>query len=387
MRLIPPRQKAQRIRVYSELAVALYWSSDARRCLAVAETATELARKLGEPAPLAHALYARCIAQWRPSVGRPDGASVREAIRVADRAGEGDLAMACAVRLGHLLAEAGELDALDRLTANLEQRAGRLGYPQARLWPLIFQASRLTRLRQLDAAQAAIDRVRAAALEAWEPAGEPYCAFLLGLLRLEQGTFEGLLEVFDRLATWVPDLPVDTPLPLILAGVGELENAVRTYAQLVARRPWDTSDHMGTIVSLAMLAACAARFEDPQTASGILPILAPHAGQYAVVASVAGVLSPVTHTLGELCGTIGRYDEAVAYFERAIEECHRAQLRSDAVRTQLAWARVLARRNAPGDRRRAAALGREAHRRAEALDAPLLVADAALFNSTLTAAA
>lgn len=286
--------------------------------------------------------------------------------------------MACAVRLGHVLAEAGELEALDRLTVNLEQRAERLGYPQARLWPLIFQASRLTRQRQLDAAEAAINRVRAAAMEAWEPAAE----FLLGLLRLEQGTFTGLLEVFDRLATWVPDLPVEAPLPLILAGVGELERASRTYQQLVARRPWETSDHMGTIASLTLLAACAARFEDPQTASGIYPILAPHAGEYAVVAGVAGLLAPVTHTLGELCGTIGRYDEAVAYFERGIEECRRAELRSDLVRTQLAWARVLTRRNAPGDRRRAAALGREAQRSAEELNAPLLMADAAGFNST-----
>jgi len=383
LRVIPSRDKAQRIRVYAELAVALYWSADSSRGLAVAETAVALARRLGQPAPLAHALYARCMAQWRPSAGRADAASVREAIRVADRAGEGDLAMACAVRLGHVLAEGGDLDGLDRLTANLEQRAERLGYPHARLWPLIFQASRLTRQRQLAAAEAAIDRVRAVASEAWEPAGEPYCAFLLGLLRLEQGTFEGLLEVFDRLATWVPDLPVEAPLPLILAGVGEIEKASRTYDQLVAHRPWESSDHMGTIVSLTMLAACAARFEDPETAAGIYPVLAPHAGEYAVVASVAGLLSPVTHTLGELCGTIGRYDEAVAYFARAIEECRRAELHSDAVRTQLAWARVLVRRNARGDQRRARALGREAQRRAEALAMPLLVADAMAFNSAV----
>src|SRR5262249_14431182 len=63
LRLIPQREKAQRIRVYSELAVALYWSPDSRRCLAVAETAVDLAQKLGQPASLAHALYARCIAQ------------------------------------------------------------------------------------------------------------------------------------------------------------------------------------------------------------------------------------------------------------------------------------------------------------------------------------
>src|SRR5262249_46514121 len=147
-------------------------------------------------------------------------------------------------------------------------------------------------------------------------------------------------------------------------------------------RPWETSDHMGTIASLTLLGACAARFEDPDTASGICEMLAPHAGEFAVVAGVGAVLSPITHTVGELCGTIGRYDEAVAYFGRAIEECRRAELRSDIVRTQLAWARVLARRNASGARRRAATLGREAHRRAEELGAPLLVADAAAFNAT-----
>jgi DNA-binding winged helix-turn-helix (wHTH) protein/tetratricopeptide (TPR) repeat protein len=384
LRLIPPRDKTQRVRVYSELAVALYWSSDSTRCTAAAETAVELARKLGQSASLAHALYARCIAQWRPSAGRPDAAVVREAIRVADRAGEGDLAMAGALRLGHVLAEAGDIDGLDRLTTNLEQRAARLGYPQARIWPLIFQASRLTRMRQLGAAEEAIDRVRAVALESQEPAVEPYCAFLLGLLRLEQGTFEGLVEVFDRLATWVPDLPVDAPLPMVLAGVGEIEKALRTYQQLVARRPWETSDHMGTIASLNMLAACASRFEDAETAGAIYPILAPHVGQYAVIAGVAGLLSPVAHTVGELCGTIGRYDDAVAYLERALTECRKAELQSNAVRTQLAWGRVLARRNASGDQRQARALGREAQRRAEALDMPLLVADARAFNATFS---
>jgi len=382
LRLISQREKAHRVRVYSQLAVALYWSSDVQRCMTAAETAVDLAGKLGEPAPLAHALYARCIARWRPSVGRPDVAAVRKAIRVADHAGEGDLAMACAVRLGHVFAEAGDLEALDRLTSQLEQRAEHLRYPQARLWPLIFRASRLTRTRQLHAAEAAIERVRAVALEAWEPVGEPYCAFLLGMLRLEQGTFEGMVEVFDQLAAWVPDLPVDGPLPMVLAGVGDIERAYRIYQQMTARRPWENSDHMGTIASLNMLAACAARFDDVDTARGIYPVLAPHADEYAVIAGVVGMLAPLTHTLGELCGTIGRYDEAVAYFERSSEACRRADLRSDAVRTLLAWARVLARRNARGDRRRAAAFGREALRRAEQLGAPLLVADAVAFNTT-----
>jgi len=108
--------------------------------------------------------------------------------------------MAGAVRLGHVLAEAGDLDGLDRLTVDLEQRATRLGYPQARLWPLIFQASRLTRQRQLGAAEVAISRVRAVAFEALEPAVEPYCAFLLGMLPRAghvRGTGRGLRSPCD----------------------------------------------------------------------------------------------------------------------------------------------------------------------------------------------
>lgn len=69
-------------------------------------------------------------------------------------------------------------------------------------------------------------------------------------------------------------------------------------------------------------------------------MLAPRAGEYAVIAGVAGVLAPLTLTLVELSGTVGRYDQAVRYFERAIEECGRAVLQSDTVRTQLAWARI-----------------------------------------------
>jgi tetratricopeptide (TPR) repeat protein len=384
LRLIPRGEKAQRIRVCSHLAVALYWSPDSRRCMAVADTAVELARKLREPAPLAYALYARCVARWRPGAGRPDGGSVREAIRVADRAGEWDLALASAVRLGHLLTETGEFDSLDRLIIDLDRRAEALGYPQARLWPLMFQAARLARQRKLDVAAAAIDRVRAAAREAWEPGGEAYYALLLGLLRLEQGTFQGLPDVFDRLVIDTPDLPVEAPLPLILAAVGDFERARRVYDRLIALRPWETSNHMGTIASLALLAECASRFDDRETAGRIYPILATHADEYAVIAGVAGLLQPVTYALGQLCGTLGRYDEAIAHFERCLDQCRRAKLLSDTARTHLAWARVLARRDARGDRGRARALGRQAQRRAEKLDIPALAADVMTFAAGLT---
>jgi hypothetical protein len=43
---------------------------------------------------------------------------------------------------------------------------------------------------------------------------------------------------------------------------------------------------MGTIASLNLLAACATRFEDAETATGIYPILAPHADDAALRSAV-----------------------------------------------------------------------------------------------------
>lgn len=380
LRRLPVAAKSRRVHLYSQLAMALYWSSDTQRCLAAAEEAVALARRLDEPSTLALALHARCMARWRPSIGRPDIDTVREAIAVADRAGEPDLAMSCGVRLAHVLAELGEISELDRVTDELARRAEDLNYPQARLWPKMLGSSRLVRERKLEEAAATIAAVPDAARDAWEAEAAPYYAMLLGLLRREQGSVDDLAETLEHLSRVVPKFLIEAPLPLILGGLGQFERAAEVYARLVSQRPWQMSDHLGTIASLSFIADAAARFGDRNTASEIYAVLAPHAGEFAVLSGVAGVLAPVRYSLGQLCGVLGRYDEALAQLERCADECRRAGQRSDLARTHLACARVLKARNQPGDDSAAAALGEKALSQAQELTIPLLVADATMFN-------
>lgn len=378
---LSPSDKFRRIELYSQLAMALYWSSDTYRCITAADTAVALAEKLRKPGPLAQALHARCISRWRPSAGRPDAAAVRAAIAAADRADEVDLAMSCTVRLAHVLTETGDIAGLGAALSDLSRRAEDMRYPQARLWPLMLQASTHVRRHKVEEAAAMVASVPAAARDAWEAEAAPYYAMLLGLLRREQGHVEDLAEVLERLAGVVPKFLIDAPLPMIFGARGEFERSLQEYQRLVAQRPWESSDHMGTIASLTMIAEPASRLGDMDTATGIYPVLAPHAGEYAVLSGVGGMLGPVTYTLGQLCGVMKRYDEAIAHFECSLDECRRAGLDTDVARTKLAWARVLMARDGRGDRRRARALGAEAQSKAEKLNNLLLVADAATFNS------
>ena len=57
--------------------------------------------------------------------------------------------------------------------------------------------------------------------------------------------------------------------------------------------------------------------------------------------------------LGGLAGVLGRYDEAEAYFVEAADLNARGSMVYAAARNDLAWARMLRARRAPGDQERA----------------------------------
>ena len=113
---------------------------------------------------------------------------------MADRAGEGDLAMACAVRLGHVLAESGDLDALDRLAANLEQRAAAAPLPASA--SVAADLPGFTSHASCASSTPPRRRSSACAPPRWKRGSRRASRTTRScsaLLRLEQGTFEGLV--------------------------------------------------------------------------------------------------------------------------------------------------------------------------------------------------
>ena len=69
---------ALRVRLLARLGVALYWSGDAERRIAVAEEAVAMARRLDEPTTLAYAL-----ANWQAAASSPD--RTEQCLKTADQ--------------------------------------------------------------------------------------------------------------------------------------------------------------------------------------------------------------------------------------------------------------------------------------------------------------
>jgi hypothetical protein len=92
-----------------------------------------------------------------------------------------------------------------------------------------------------------------------------------------------------------------------------------------------------------------------------------------VAATTAAILGPVTRYLALLALAAGDVDAAIRHGEAAVGACEAAGAVPDLVRARLGLARALARRAAPGDPDRAAALRRQAREAAVALDLPALL--------------
>ena len=70
---------------------------------------------------------------------------------------------------------------------------------------------------------------------------------------------------------------------------------------------------------------------------------------------------PVSYYLGDLAAVLGRYDQADTYYAHAAQFNHRAGAKFFTANTDLAWGKMLAERDAPGDRERARHLLTAAH--------------------------
>ena len=111
-----------------------------------------------------------------------------------------------------------------------------------------------------------------------------------------------------------------------------------------------------------MLAELCALLRDGERARQLYELLAPYEGRN-VVSIGAAYLGPVARYLGLLAMTAGSDERALGHLETARSAAARMGARPAAVLTALDAAEVLARRGAPGDAQRGAALVQSVVRR------------------------
>jgi len=152
-----------------------------------------------------------------------------------------------------------------------------------------------------------------------------------GLSQLKQGLARAYLERGDE----------QQALELLEAGASD------GFASLPRDLIW--------LFGMTAYADVAAQLRAEGPAGQLYALLVPYHDQYPFIAAACQD-SPVATYVGGLAGVLGLYDEAEAYFAEAADLNARGSMVYAAARNDLAWARMLRARRAPGDQERALTL-------------------------------
>ncbi len=116
--------------------------------------------------------------------------------------------------------------------------------------------------------------------------------------------------------------------------------------------------------AISVYSRAAIELEAIRPAEHLVALIAPHYEQVPFQGLI--VHEPMSYFLGGLLAVLGRDDEAETYLSEAAALCERENMRYAQAQTELSWGRMLARRSEDGDRQRARAMLERAHARAVA---------------------
>ena len=354
---LPPADSTVRARVLASLAEELAFGRNAESGKLSAE-AIAMARRLGDPLVLAHALHSRFYGLIDPATLDEQRAVSAEEADLARRLGDPWLLFLANFDAAGVAFLAADREAIERHLAEVDRLVAELRQPVPRWLASAGRANWETITGDLEAAE----RYATESLAEGQAAGQPD-AFLifaaqLFTIRLLQGRLDGL----DQL---VAAVGASTPLPALEPGVallqletGRREQARATLEPLASgefsRIPFDPLRALG----LAMCAWVVASLGERTWAHHLEPQLRPYHG----LAVFGGAIwwGPVDHYLALLSQTLGRLDEADQRFSAAAAVASRMGSPPWLPRTQVEWADLLELRGGADDCAKADVLRAEA---------------------------
>jgi DNA-binding SARP family transcriptional activator len=352
---LPQEDSVLRVKLLARLAGALRDQPLPRPIASISQEAVEMARRLGDPGTLAHALdsvfagitYPQQVAEWRVTADELVQAGVAADDKERAFAGHQH-------RLGVLMLE-GDLEAVDAELAAMEGLVAELRQP-AQTWAhILTQTARALFAGRFDEAEALIERNRDMGRRAQTPDVTFLGAEILQLfvLRREQGRLDEVKPALEGFLDEYPGLVVyQCALAAVHSEAGRRPEARFAFDALAA-------DDFGTLPSRqewffasGLLAEVCAYLEDCRRAAPLYDLLLPYAGcnQLNYVEICCGSTS---RYLGLLATTMSRWRDAERHFQAAIEMDRRTGGRPWLAHTQSDYARMLLARGTPQDRERA----------------------------------
>lgn len=208
-----------------------------------------------------------------------------------------------------------------------------------------------------------VDRAEQAAREALEigtGGGQPDAALIFGgqmnIVAGQRGTQHELIPLIEDMAARTPDIAGRFFLGLLAKASVEGGDTSRAASLLdeFATTDYELPLDQLWLSGMVDFAEAAIECEVPRHAAPLFERLKPWAHQLAVTGATA--LGPVSHYLGGLASVMGAFDDAERYFADSSARCRQMRAAFFAVRTDLSWGRMLARRSDTGDQDRATEL-------------------------------
>ena len=361
-----------RARVLAGLARALVSTPQVRRRLALSEDAVQMARRLGDPATLAAALFGRHLAIWgseRAEVAGERLAIATEAVGLAEQIG--DRAMALRGRglrridlleLGDLVGYDADLAAAERAAEELRQLRYRWQLPLA-------HATRALLAGRFAQAEELMEQGLAAGRRAGDQAVGNYYTGVIATLRFMQGRFGELVELARDAATRFPAMVVfRTALAAALAETGRADQARVEVERLAAGDLAAVPRDPAWSFCLACMALACYHLGEAEIAVKLHGRLEPYADRNIVTGRVGAIcLGPAAYFLGLLDLTLSLPEQALRHFQHAAALAGRMQARPMVAMSREGQARALLTLDRPGDRQQAAILLDEVAATAQAL--------------------
>jgi hypothetical protein len=369
---LPPDGSALRARLLVRLAVALYYSDQAQRREDLVQEALGIARGLDDPPTLAYVLDQGHIATNGPDTAERGLAWAHELFALADTAGDPELSVRARSWQIDLLLELDDLAGADMAIEALDRIATDSRDPRARAYIPLHRARRAMIAGQLDDTEVLIHEGIQLGWSLQDSTVPILAGAQLFWLRMGQGRLREIEDAVRQFADQLPAMPAwRVALATLYMHTGRPAEARREYDRL-AERDFATipRDNVWSI-SIALLAELSETFRDAERSVVLEELLAPLEGRN-VVTPTGIFAGPVRRYLALTAAARGDQDAALARLAEARVACERMGYKPMLAVLDVDEARMLARRNQPGDVERARELLQRGLLRAEEVGVPRL---------------
>ncbi len=307
--------------------------------MSIATEAVAMARRLDDPDTLGIALIAQQLADLGPSTLRTRLRSSREIIAIAETWGDAELAIRGHFMLMNALLEAGDVRELDAALLAQDRKVSTVAERRFDRHALWFRCMRAT----LDGRAVEAEHLASAcfeiAQELQDPDGFGVYTGQYGVALWLQGRLHELAPVYVDLLRDEPDEPL---WPAVLGWVllDDQPETARGMLELLPP-PAELPQGMHTLLNLFTMADIAVAVGDDDVVMQLRDVLLPYADHTVPIAMGAAFFGVIARPLGHLAVRLGRLDEGIAHFERAIRISARMGARPWLADAQIALAEVL----------------------------------------------